>query len=263
MKVQLVKLSLVLLILCCASQVNAQNTKQEVLTIHSDSWMPFNGDPKAKDRGYIIDLVTEIYEPLGIKIEYTITPWTRSLILCEEGKINAVVGAADVDVPGFVLPEQALDFTYEAFFKLKDNPWVYDGSIDSLASQKLGYIIDYATRPDVLAYFAKHKKTDKVQLVGGNKPLKQNINKLIHGRISVLLENANVVKYHLKKMNLSEDIVFAGNLYENAFNMYIAFSPKHPKSQVYADIFDKGFRELKANGRVNEIRAKYGMSLLD
>lgn len=257
-----VKLSLLLLCLI-TYQVKAQITHQEVLTIHSDSWMPFNGDPKAENRGYIIDLVSEIFEPEGIKIEYTITPWARSLILCEEGKINAVVGAADVDVPGFVLPKEALDFTYEAFFRLKENPWVYDGEINSLESEKLGYIIDYATRPDVLAYFEKYKKTDKVQLVGGNSPLKQNIQKLVRKRISILLENSNVVRYHLKKMNLSDDIVFAGNLYKEAFNMYIAFSPKHPRSKAYADIFDNGFRALKASGRVNEIREKYGMSLLE
>ncbi|MFV1871815.1 MAG: substrate-binding periplasmic protein [Oleiphilus sp.] len=262
MKNKVIALWFFLLVLT-ASPLQAQTTHQEVLTIHSDSWMPFNGDPKAKNRGYIIDLVSEIFEAEEIQIEYTITPWARSLILCEEGKINAVVGAADVDVPGFVLPEEALDFTYEAFFKHKDNPWFYDGDINSLESEKLGYVIDYATRDDLLAYFDKHQKSDKVQLIGGNTPLQQNITKLIHGRISVLLENSNVVRYQLKKMNVSQDIVFAGNLYEDAFKMYIAFSPKHPRSKAYADIFDKGFRRLKASGRVNEIRQKYGMSLLD
>tara|TARA_R110002167_G_scaffold50678_8_gene147466 strand:- start:732 stop:1517 length:786 start_codon:yes stop_codon:yes gene_type:complete len=261
MKNTLFKLSLLVLALTI-SQAQAKESTSETLTIHSDNWMPFNGDPKAKNKGYIIDLVTEIFEPEGIKIEYTITPWARSLILCKQGKINAVVGAADVDVPGFVLPEEALDFTYEAFFKLKENPWFYDGDINSLESQKLGYIIDYATRSDILTYFDQHKKTDKVQLVGGNNPLKQNIQKLVHHRISILLENSNVIRYHLKEMKLSDKIVFAGNLYQKPFNMYIAFSPKHPKSEIYAAIFDEGFRELKANGRVNEIRKKYGMDLL-
>jgi polar amino acid transport system substrate-binding protein len=257
------KIVLLAFISLFSTQATALDMNQEVLTIHSDSWMPFNGDPAEKNRGYIIDLVTEIFNAEGIRIEYTVTPWARSLILCREGQINAVVGAAAVDVPGFVLPEEALDFTYEAFFKLKDNPWFFSGDIHSLESEKLGYIIDYATREDVLAYFEKHQKSDKVQLVGGTNPLILNIKKLIHGRVSVILENSNVVNFHLHTMNLADQIVFAGNLYKEPVNMYIAFSPKHPKSKAYAAMFDKGFRKLKTSGRVNEIRKKYGMNLLD
>ena len=251
------------ILIVCALGTDAQNLEAEVLSIRSDNWMPFNGDSNKQNQGYIIDLVREIFEPHGISIDYQITPWARSLILCKKGKVNAVVGAAEVDVEGFVLPKEALDYTYEAFFKLAENEWQYDGNIISLESQELGYIIDYATRPDVIAYLNKYKNTKKVQLVGGNNPLGLNIKKLALGRISVLLENSNVVRYRLHKMGLSDKIVFAGNLYKHPVSMYIAFSPNHPKSQTYADLFDKGFRDLKANGRVNVIRQKYSMNALD
>lgn len=233
----------------------------EVLTIKSDNWMPFNGDPKGKDKGYIIDLVKEIFEPAGITIDYQVYPWVRSLQECEDGTINAVVGAYKEDVEGFVLPSEAVDFTYESYFKLKENKWQYDG-IKSLESEKLGYIIDYATEENFLAYIDKNKATPKVQLVGGDNPLETNIKKLLAGRITILLDNYNVIVYNLKQMQLSDKIIFAGNENKTPRAMFIAFSPKHPKSKAYAAMFDKGFKELKTKGRVNEIRKKYSMEPL-
>jgi len=234
----------------------------EELTVRSDSWLPFNGDPNDSGKGYIIDVMRAIFEPQGITIDYKLMPWNRSVIAVENGEINAVVGAYAEDVKGFILPKEAVDYSSEAFFKLVGNPWEFNG-INSLESQSLGYMLDYATNPELITYFEKTQGSTKVQLIGGDNPLETNIKKLLAGRVTLILDNYSVVKYKLKEMNIGSDkIVFAGYFDKEKRPMYVAFSPKHANSKKYAEIFDKGFRELKANGKVNEIRKSYGMDPL-
>jgi len=236
--------------------------QSETITVRSDNWMPFNGDPEDPFKGYIIDLMKEIYEPQGITIDYKLLPWNRALNGCQAGEIGAVVGAYAEDVEGFVLPKEAVDYSAEAFFKLRGNSWEYQG-IASLESQSLGYILDYATNADLIKYIDKHKKDAKVQLVGGDNPLEMNIKKLLAGRVTVVLENYSVIKYKLAEMNLGDDkVTFAGYIDDVKRPMYVAFSPKVANSKKYAELFDKGFKQLKASGKVNEIRKRYNMDPL-
>jgi len=232
----------------------------EVMKVRADTWMPYNGDPKAKDNGYIIELLKEIFEP-EVKIDYNLLPWKRALKDCEEGSIDAVVGAYTVDVPGFVLPKECVDVSSDAFFKLKTHTWMYK-DIKSLGSEKMGYIINYATNEELIKYMDANQKSDKVQLVGGEDPLEQNLKKLLAGRITVVLDNYSVLKYRIHEMKADDKIVFAGKFLDEVDKIYVAFSPKRPTSKKYAEIFDRKFNELKASGRVNEIRKKYNLDPL-
>lgn len=241
--------------------LSAFSLSAEIMTVCADKWMPYNGDPNSSSQGYIIDLMREVYEP-EIKIDYKVLPWKRALQYCENGEINAVVGAYAEDVPGFVLPADAVDFCQDAFFKLSANNWVFK-DLSSLKSQSLGYIIDYATDEGLTKYIDENKQSGKVQLVGGEDPLVQNIKKLLAGRITVLLDNYSVVKYKLKEMKVPEkSIVPAGFFKDDMQKVYIAFSPKNSKSKHYAEIFERKFKELKASGIVNKIRKKYNMDPL-
>jgi len=42
--------------------------------------------------------------------------------------------------------------------------------------------------------------------------------------------------------------------------LFIAFSPKNPKSQEYAKLLSEGTAALRASGELRKILAKYGLS---
>ena len=64
-----------------------------VLRIRADSWMPFNGDPASEKPGYVVEVLREIFGPLGIKVDYQIMPWASALKAAEAGEIDGVIGA--------------------------------------------------------------------------------------------------------------------------------------------------------------------------
>ncbi len=232
-------------------------TAGETLTVRSDNWMPFNGDPKdTKNAGYIIDVLREIFTPAGITVDYQNLPWARAIKETREGKYNAIIGGIKDDSPDFVFPAESLYKINDGLYTLKTNNWRYTGPA-SLDQITLGCVFEYAY-DDVLMDFIKKNKA-KVQCVGGDDPLDINIKKLQAGRVSVITENPAVMGWRLNEMKLADTIIEAGQV-GNANPMYIAFSPKNPNSKKYAEIFDKGFKALKANGKLNEILKKYKMA---
>ena len=54
------------------------------------------------------------------------------------------------------------------------------------------------------------------------------------------------------------DPVYDKESYEKA-KIYLAFSPKNPKSKSYARLISKGIIEMRASGDLQKILDKYGM----
>ncbi len=126
---------------------------QTVITIKSDIWNPFNGDPKAEMPGYAVEILKSVFEKQGYKIDYQVTPWTRSLQELESGKTNAVIGAAKEDAPNAVFPSEEIGRNQNSFYVKKGNSWTYSGP-ESLKSVKLACIAEYTYAPDIDKYIA-------------------------------------------------------------------------------------------------------------
>lgn len=236
--------------------VVSMSVKADKITIVADKWYPYNGTPNSTELGYGIDIVKSIFESAGHTIVYGVMPWHRAIIKTRNGKYNAVIGAFHEEVPDFIFPEEEFGVSEEAFFVKKGSTWKYK-NVRSLLSAQVGLIKDYSYANELNVLFKANKNI--VQYVGGDKPLVLNIRKLLHGRIDVLVEDPNVLWQRAIKMGVAEKIVKRGNIKE-VDNLYIAFSPKNPKSKEYAQIFSNGIRKLKDSGKIDDILAKYKLS---
>ncbi|MCP4722513.1 MAG: amino acid ABC transporter substrate-binding protein, partial [Desulfobacteraceae bacterium] len=99
----------------------------------------------------------------------------------------------------------------------------------------------------------------KIDILGGDDPLKKNILKLKAKRIDVLIEAKAVFDHTVKAMGMADLFRPAGSDGE-ADPVYIAFSPKHPKSKEYAKMLSDGIEELRQSGELAKILAKYGQA---
>ena len=106
-------------------------------------------------------------------------------------------------------------------------------------------------------YIRQHQQSPRVWLAGGNDALPQLIGRLRAGRIGAFVENGPVVRRVLGASMDSNGIKAAGRT--EGLELFVGFSREVPDAEIYPRIFDRRIVELRSNGRLAEILAKYDM----
>lgn len=232
--------------------------RAETITIVADSWCPYNCDPSAERPGFMIEIAKKAFEKHGIAIEYKILPWARAIEETRKGNYTAIVGASLHDAPEFIFPNISQGWMQNRFYVKKGAPWRYTG-LNSLSSVSIGIIAGYSYSEDIDSYLKANRNNMKyVQIVSGDNALEMNLGKLIAGRVGAIIEDTHVVRYHLSSHPEVKDIEEAGVIKNSAqSNLFIAFSPKNPRSQKYAEILGQEMRSIRSSGELQRILARY------
>ncbi len=226
------------------------------LAFCSDPWPPYAGHADAEDEGYIVDILREVYEPLGYKVRYVNVPWSRCIRDTRDGIFNALAGADILEVPDFVFPGETIGITRPAFFVRGNKNWNFQG-IKSLDRIKLGSIQDYTYETELDEYIRRYQDTDRVLIVKGNDALIRLITSVQESRIDAFIENAPVVYHTFRQMGISPDELREAGAPNIGVLLFIPFSPKFVESREYAQIYDTRIQELRKSGRLDEILSKY------
>lgn len=237
--------------------LNTLSAHSETLTIASDYWYPMNGEPAAEKPGYMIEIATAIFKPHNINIEYKLMPWERSVIQTRSGTYNCVVGAYKTDTPDFIFPKEHWGFDTPKFFTLKDDPWIFNGSIASIKERNIGLIQGYNYYSEFDEY-AKKQTGMHIQYARSEIGLETNIKKLFAGRIDTLVESSNVLHAKLNELGKSGTLKESGNI-TKPVAMYMACSPKLASSERFINIINQDFLKLKQTGKLNTILNRYGL----
>lgn len=262
--IRIVAVTIVTICFFCLKMMPAEaNEKaQNVITIAADVWCPINCDPavaKFGNAGYGIgiDLAKAIFEPAGYKVRYMVMPWSRALELVRQGKVDAVVGANVSDEPTLIFPNSAIYPISDDFYVLKEKSFTFK-DISSLKGQRLGLIKDYGYN-EIISNYVKSVRhiSGAVQETKGEDALRQNIEKLVAGRIDVLVESRPVMDYTLKKIGMQDKIRWVGSIPQG--NVYLGFSPVLRQSAQLARVFDEGVAELKTSGKLGAMYKNYGI----
>lgn len=246
-------LSPLFLLLLLALPVHA-----DTITIRADLWPPFNGAPNDLKRGYMIDVLQEIYTPLGHKIDYQLLSWDESLKAVRNGEFNAVVGASVDDAPDFVFPQKSFGLNGNSFFVKKGTAWKYTG-IPSLAKIRLGIIDSYSYEEEIDNYIKANNGSDRIVSVSGEEALSLLIRLLEGGKIDAIVEDTNVILYTLIKLSVPPGALQLAGKTTELVPLQVAFSPKLKSSRLYAQQFDAGLTRLRKSGRLQMILTRYGL----
>ena len=237
---------------------NAYSENHTVI-IRTDLWCPYACDPKSERPGYMVEIAMEAFKTHGVKVDYDVLNWARSLSDTRAGLFNAVVGASRPDVKGFILPKNAIGKNENYLFTLKENKWYFKKS-SSVENKKIGVINDYAygSEIDKLVQNA-HPSFTKI---AGDDPLERLIRMTKAKRLDAFVENPQVLKLKLEELKLPLDLfkISSSNLCDDS-ELFIAFSPKNPKSKEYAEIIDREFIKMKKDGRLKKILNKYNVEM--
>jgi len=227
------------------------------ISIAADEWCPHNCDVDAQNQGYMIDIMKEVFEPLGHTIDYKTFPYSRAIALAKYGKLNAVVGAFAKEVPNFFLTSSELGINTNAYCIVQNNNWKFTG-VQSLKNQKLAILQGYSYGDRLDKYIEKNiKNKNRIIVLSDNASSVTALKLLKAKRASVYVEDVAVLQYSFLKYGLTKEYKISGT--EEPLGLYIAFSPALDSSKEYAKILGDGMIKLRKSGKLKEILARYGL----
>jgi polar amino acid transport system substrate-binding protein len=230
----------------------------DVIKLRADTWCPFNCDPGASEKGYVIEVAEYAFAKKGHTIDYQNLPWTRALADVAAGKIDGAVGATALDAKnsGLMTGKEGVGATRNCMYAKNDSTAKFAVAADLKNFKRVGIVQEYSYGDDLDAVMAANKGL--IDAIGGEEPQKMNINKLEAGRVDGVLEDGSVMAYALKKLG-AKGVKKIGCERKTEL-IYIAFSSKSPKGAELAQLLDDGIKELRKNGKLKSILAKYGIN---
>ncbi|MBY0413086.1 MAG: transporter substrate-binding domain-containing protein [Bdellovibrionales bacterium] len=230
----------------------------DTITLRTDLWCPYACDPKSSKPGFMVEIAKEVFKKRGHFVDYGVMNWARAIADVKEGKFNGLIGCSKAEVDSFIIPKIPTGVLVNYYYVNKNDSWVYSGE-KSLQGKKIGVINDYSYGDEIDKLVSKRNKS--FVKVSGENPLLRLVQMVEGGRIDAFIENPLVLAYTLSNLKMNKDnFKVASSNIANDPDLYIAFSPKDPKSKIYSQMLDEGIEELRKDGKLKIILAKYGLS---
>ncbi|MCP4323909.1 MAG: amino acid ABC transporter substrate-binding protein [Alteromonadales bacterium] len=228
----------------------------EKINISAIDWCP-QICPQQEDKGYVVDLINEVFKESQYEVAISYYPWSRAIKNVQKGESDALLSPSKTEAPTLIYPHHPVGAQRMCFFTSKDSSWNYNG-IDSLKNKKIGIAIDSSIE-ELNNYVHAHPEQFQFRPYHDRYVLR-NAGKLDKNRIDTFLFTRNTTIYTLKKAGIFEKYREAGCVSEA--DIYIAFSPKHKSTDKISNIiklFDRRVIELKKKGYIKRLMQRYGL----
>lgn len=236
------------------SSLAQENSK--TIKIASIDWCP-QLCPKEEKKGYIYDLVTEIYTQQGYELDIETMPWSRAIALTRKGTRVALLSPAKAEAPDLRYPGENVGTQQMCFFTGIKSNWTYRGK-KSLENLSIGIAND--TSIEELNFYVQANKEQFQFLPYGQHYISTSLKKLDLKRIDAFLFTLNTTNHEIRKAGLQDMYRSAGCVSKS--NIYIAFSPAESvwtEVDELIQVFDDGIKRLRRNGQATKILTKYGI----
>jgi polar amino acid transport system substrate-binding protein len=240
--------------------IATERSHADTVSIRADEFAPINNDPKAADRGIMIELAERILGEAGHRVDYRLMQWGDAVASAKAGKTDCVVGALRSDVPsGFVLPKQPWVVSIQTVYARADRAYSVNKVAD-LNNYLLGVAADYSYGDELDQYRDSNKANPKkIYLAKSSRPARDLLLQLTTGQIQLVLDSAVVMDNNIRTGNLGAKVKAVGTPTGKAEELFIACSAAKASSNAYIALFDAGLSKLKTSGEYSALLAKYGV----
>ncbi len=211
----------------------------------------------AEAPGFVIEIMQHAFGSKPDEIIYKFLPYNRSQHEVANGNLDAIVITTREEAPDLIFPDIEQGRSQGCFYKKSSNPWLYSGP-RSLEQVRLTLIHNYLYGEPLQGY-AITAPAGKVSFISGHTSLPRIFQMIDLGRTDVTADDSLVVAHLLAKTGLDKRIESAG-CYSQKLDFYVGFSPKNPRSTVYAEQLAKTTNELRASGQLAQILSRYGIA---
>lgn len=227
---------------------------KKIIQLVTESYIPYGYEENGLVKGVAVDVVTEAFRRIGYNVELKMLPWTRALQMVEDGDTDGIFCAFYSDERAIFMDYLQEPLAYEAqyCYTLKDSSVVFDGTLDSLKPYRIGVIQDwyYGAAFDEAVKsgdFAVERVTD----------LSVNIQKLLDGRIDVIVNPRLSTLYYLKQMKIQDRVVEQTVPFREPTALYLGFTKKRFLDPALVRDIDTELAEMKADGTYQRIVDQY------
>lgn len=235
----------------------SSGSRAETIHLGADTWCPFNCDADARPKGYVVEIAEYALGKAGHKVDYKTMSWSRAVKEVVAGNLHGAVAAGDVDVKenSLIVGKETVGISMNCAYAKAGSKAKYKDSDDLRAYKKVALVQDYFYGDKIAAL--QKSDPEKFEVITGEDPIWRNVVKLKSGRVDLVLEDEAVMAYILQTHN-EKGVVKIG-CEPHKINLFLAFSPKDPKSKDYAAAVDAGVVELRKTGKLKSILEKYGL----
>lgn len=222
----------------------------ESIVLTTLEWEPYIGE-NLPGQGFVAEIVKEAFKRSGYDVKFQYYPWARTVQMSDSGEVDGYF-------PEYYAKERESVATFSepfdggpvVFFKRKADKISFK-TLNDLKPYKIGVVRDYVNEEkfDAAKYLQKEEVTDDLT----------NIKKLIAGRVDLFVADKFVGLYTAKK-ELAEKAALIEFMEPPlvTHKLYVCISKKAKNGTAKMDAFDKGLKQMKADGSYNKILEKYG-----
>lgn len=232
--------------------VAAGAAQAETLSFLADDYCPNTcADP---DRpGYMIEIARAVLEPQGYEVTYKLMGWARAIEETRTGRYAAVVGGSAEEFAGLVWSGPVGLWRVAGATRRGQS---FDPESSSLDGLVLGAIKGYHYNDRIDEHIARYgSDPHRVQFASGDDALLQNLRRLVGGRLDVVVDDPNVLRFVLSSAGMADAVELTPAV--TAIPLGIGFSPALPQAGELARLLDEGITRLRREGRLAAILARY------
>ncbi len=224
---------------------------KSIIKVMQIDWCPqiCPGNEKA---GFLVDIVTEVFEGSDYRVEFHTVPWSRAIKGVRAGTADALLSPSKREAPELLFPKYAIGYQRMCFFTKKGSTWRFEG-IKSLEGVSVGmatntsaYELDSYFNQNRAQFHTMPYTKDYVEL---------STNMLLSGRFDTFVFTLKSAIHQIAKLGLQDKVTTSGCLEE--VSIYMAFAPDKPYSRELIEFFDNRFEYLAGTGRFDTIRSRY------
>lgn len=243
----------------CARDLTAAERERPII-VASDPWCPYACDPDADGReGYMVDLTREIFEGLGFKVEYRVVNFAMMKRMAKDGSATALPGVASTMDGAALLPAIAQGNSANAVVMARTQSFSFAKPQD-FERFRLGVIKDYDYGGALQEYVDQNiQNPDRIVVLSGfgYSHLVQGLRMLTAGRLDMLLDDHNVLRWQVRRLGLDHQVSTI-SLKDDA-DLFVGFSENDPRAPELARLMTEGTRRLRESGRLAAIMRNYGL----
>ena len=227
------------------------NTKSDTITIATGEYPPWTSE-NMPNGGFINHIVSSAFKVSNINVEFHYMPWKRALEATKVGQFNASsFWAIDKDRQDHFFHSDVIQSDAFVFFHRKSLTSLKWNRLQELKDYRIGATLGYTYNEE----FWNLSENNQLRISVMNDDV-TNLKRLMAGEIDLFPLSQVTGQYLLQQSFTKQE---ANNLTFNAQpinsdKVVILLSHAIENNKKYVELFNKGLRQLKKQGRIEAFR---------
>lgn len=219
------------------------------LLIVTDPWAPYAYTEDGQPAGMDLEVTTQVFERMGVQVQWEFVPWRRALAMVEQGRADGVLdifwtAARDSDL---LYPGEPLSDAQFVLYQANARPHTFS-HLDDLKGLKIGVVAGY----DYGTAFMQHPGFERESAATEA----ANFGKLLLGRLDLLVTDRRTGAYAVRRQGLQRQVSpLPGSISERP--QYLALR-RAPGMQALAERFSDELRRFKREPAYTALLDRYG-----